>query len=94
MCYYFDNIITERDIGFDNILLDTKLYKKEYENNLIDDISYNSSTGAKPLPITFDKLDRLIKIHRKIRYLVLFDYGWFGKICDTIKYFISKKKWY
>ena len=26
--YYFDDIITDRDSNFDNILLDEKLYKK------------------------------------------------------------------
>ena len=30
-------------------------------------------------------------IHNGIRYLVLFDYGWFNKTCDTIKYLISEK---
>ena len=28
VCYYFDDIITDRDINFD-ILLDQKLYKKK-----------------------------------------------------------------
>ena len=35
--------------------------------------------------IIFDKIDGQIK------HLVLFDYGLFGKICDKIKYLISKK---
>ena len=39
----------------------------------------------------FNKIDGFIKIHHKIRYLVLFNYGWFDKICDKIKYFIKKK---
>ena len=30
-------------------------------------------------------------IHNGIRYLVLLDYGWFNKTCDTIKYLISEK---
>ena len=32
-----------------------------------------------------------IKTHNGIRCLVLFDYGWFDKICDRIKYLISEK---
>ena len=37
------------------------------------------------------KLDGFIKSHGKIRYLVLFDCGWFDKICKNIKHLISKK---
>ena len=50
-CYYFDDIIREFDINFNNILLDEKLY----ENNSVYDISYKTSTGPKPLRIRFDK---------------------------------------
>ena len=28
----------------------------------------------------------------KIKHFILFDYGLFNKICDKIKYLISKKK--
>ena len=45
----------------------------------------------KPLRIRFDKINRFIKIHDKIRYLVLFDYSYCDKICDKIKYLISEK---
>ena len=31
--------------------------------------------GAKPLRIMFDEIDRFVKIHIRIRYLALFDYG-------------------
>ena len=41
--------------------------------------------------IRFDKIDRFIKIHDKIRYFVLFDYSYCDKICDKIKYLISEK---
>ena len=56
-CYYFDDIIIfwDRDIDFSDNLLDEKLCKENYENNLIYDISYKTSTGAKPLRIRFDK---------------------------------------
>ena len=33
-CYYFDDIIADRDNNFDNILLDNKLYKKEMQKYL------------------------------------------------------------
>ena len=39
----------------------------------------------------FDKIDGFIKIHDKIRYLVLFGYSHCDKICDKIKYLISDK---
>ena len=35
--------------------------------------------GAKPLRIRYNKIDGFIKIHNKIRYLVLFD-----EKCDKI----------
>ena len=54
-------------------------------------MSYKTSTGPKPLRISFDKIDGFIKIHDKIRYLVLFDYSYCNKICDKIKYLISEK---
>ena len=45
----------------------------------------------KPLQIRFDKVDGFIKILAGIRYLVIFDCGWFDKICDRIKYLINEK---
>ena len=36
-------------------------------------------------------MDRFIKIHDKIGYLVLFDYSYCVEICDKIKYLISEK---
>ena len=42
--------------------------------------------------ISFDKIDRfIIPLDGKIKHLILFDYGLFSKICDNIKYLISKK---
>ena len=94
MCYYFDEIMRAWDIDIDNdfsgILLDEKLYKEKSENILIFDVSYKTPTGAKQLRIRHDKIDRFIKIHNKVRYLVLFAV-WGDKICDRIKYPISKK---
>ena len=79
----------DRDFDFDKFLLDEKLYKKEYENTLISDISYNTSTGQKPLCIRFDKIDVFIgDCGGEFRHLVLFDYG----SLDKLSY--REKKWY
>ena len=92
-CYYFDDImrVRDRDIDFSDILLDEILYNKRYENILIYDISYKTSTGEKPLRIRFDKIDGFIKIHDGIKYLLLFDPSWYDDIYDRIKYLISDK---
>ena len=77
------------------IFYQTKNYIIENnENILIYDISYKTTklqTIAYYVRIRFDKIDGFLKIHHKIRYLVLFDYGCFDKICDKIKYLISEK---
>ena len=90
-CYYFDDImrVRDRDIDFNDILLYKKLCKEKCENILIYNISYKTSTGAKPLCIRLDEIDGFIKIHDGIRYLVLFDCS--DEICDRIKFLISKK---
>ena len=68
-CYYFDDIIIPRDINFDNIFLDIKLCKKEYENTLICEIWYKSSAIQEPLRIRFDKIDGFIRASSgKFRY--------------------------
>ena len=41
--------------------------------------------------IRFNKIVGCIKTHNGIRCLVLFDYEWFDKICDRIKYVITEK---
>ena len=73
MCYYFDDIIRfwDRDLDFNDTLLDEKLYKEKYENILIDDISYKTSTGTKPLRIRLDKIiDGYIKTD-KIKMIIV-----------------------
>ena len=92
-CYYFDDMmrVWDRDIDFNDILLDEILYEEKYKNVLIYDISYKTSAGAKPLSIRFDKINGFIKIYDGIRYLVLFDYGWCDKICNRIRCLISEK---
>ena len=81
------------DADFSDILLSETLCKEKYENILIHDISCKTSMGAKLWCVRYDKIDKFIKIYNGIRY-VLFDCGWFDRICDRIKYLISKKKWY
>ena len=74
------------------ILYKTKSYiKKKNENVLIYDIWYKTSAGAKPLRIRFDKVGGFIKLHDKVRYLVLFDHSYCDKLCDKFKYLISEK---
>ena len=81
----------DRVINFSDILLDKKLYEQKNKDILIYDISYNTSTGAKPLRIRLNKIHGFIKIHHKIRSLVLFDYRYCDKIYDKINYFISEE---
>ena len=67
-----------------------KYYTKK-NTNIFYGIPYKTRMGAKSLCIRFNKINGFIKIHNKIRYLVLFDYSYCDKICDKIKYFISEK---
>ena len=48
MCYYFDDIIKDRNIYSIHILLDKKSYET-YENMLVYNISYKTSTGPKTI---------------------------------------------
>ena len=51
--------------------------------------------GPKPLHIRFDKIYGFIRVcGGEFSHLVLFDYGLFDKMCDKIKYLISKKRRY
>ena len=59
-CYYFDDIINDRDIHVD-ILLDEKSYET-YEYILVCNIVCKTSTGTKPLRIRFGKIDGLIRV--------------------------------
>ena len=47
--------------------------------------------GSTPLQIRFDEIDGFIKIYDGTRYLQMFSNILYDKICDTIKYPISKK---
>ena len=47
--------------------------------------------GVKPLHIRFDEIDGFIRIYDGIGYFVLFASERYNKICDTIRYHLSKK---
>ena len=75
-CFCFDNIIRVRGISPNNILLNEKSHRK----TLIYEVSYKTFMSEKPLCIWFDKIDGFIKIYHEIRYLVLFNHGWYDEI--------------
>ena len=66
-CYYFNYIGKIKELDFYNILVD----ERSQENILIQDIYYKTLTGAKPLRISFDKVDGFIRVYDGTRYLVL-----------------------
>ena len=85
---FFDDIINGTKTNFSNILFSKRLYG----NISVYNISYKTPTGPKRLHTRFDKIDGfIISLDGKIKHLILFDYGLFNKICDKIKYLISKK---
>ena len=87
-CYYFDDIVNGTKINFSNILLDKKLYEDISDYKIL----HKTPTGSKPLRIRFDKVDEfIISLDGKIKHFILFDYGLFSKICEKIKYLMSKK---
>ena len=57
MCYYFYDIIKDRDLGFSDILGDKKLY----ENISVYYISYKTLMNLNPLYIRFNKIDGIIR---------------------------------
>lgn len=67
-CYYFAAIININHLDLDNTLTD----KKSYEIILIYDMTYKTHHDAKPLRITFDKVDGYIRNNDKTRYLASF----------------------
>ena len=74
--------VWDKDIDFSDFLLDENLYQQKYENILIYDILYKIWKGAKPLCFRLNKIGGFIRLHGEIRYLVLFAYAWFDKICE------------
>ena len=43
------------------------------------------------MSVNFDEIDKFIKTYDRIKYLGLFDYGWFERFCNRIKYLVSDK---
>ena len=41
-----------------------------------------------------NKIGRFINVYNRIKYFLLFDYGWYDEIWNNIKNLISEKKWY
>ena len=65
---------------------------KKYMKIFQFDISEKTSMGQKTLHIKINKMDGFAKINgEEFRHLVLFYNGLFDKICDKIKYLLSKK---
>ena len=91
MCYYFDDLIKAIDINFKDILLEENLYKENSKNVLIYDISYKTSTDAKPLRIRYDEINGFIKIQDRIKYLIFLYQDWFHEIGNRIKYHMNIK---
>ena len=80
-CYYFDDIIKLED--FD---------KKSHTNISIYDTSYRALIVSKPLRIRFDKIDGIIRIYDRSKYLILFGTKKDDAIYDKIRYLLSTKK--
>ena len=69
VCYYFYDIIKDRDLGFSDILVGKKLY----ENIQVYYISYKTLMNLNPLHIRFNKIDGIIRAcGGEFRHLVLF----------------------
>ena len=78
MCYYFNDIIKLENFDLDSIFID----EKPDENILIYDIPYKILIGSKPLRIRFDKIDGVIRIYDRTRYLTLFSSEKYDAIYD------------
>ena len=91
LLFWWNIQLWDRDINFSDILLHEKLYKKRNENILVYDILYKTSIGVETVRIKFNKIEGFIKIHDKIRYLVLFNYSYCNKMCYEIKYLLIEK---
>ena len=70
------------DFGLDKILINEKLHK----NILIYNVSYKTLIGSKPLWIRFDKIDGIIRIYDRTRYLTRFDTKKYDAIYGRIRY--------
>ena len=59
-----------------------------WKNILVDDISNKTLICAKPLRVGFNKVDRLIRVYDRTKYLVLFGPERYGSIYDRIRYIL------
>ena len=84
--YYLDGKIKNKGFNLNHILID----KKSNEIILVYSISYKRF-NAKPLCITFDKIDGFIRVFDGNRYLLLFGCEKRDSIFNRIRYFISVK---
>ena len=78
ICYYFNDIIRLENFDLHSTFIDEKSDK----NFLIYDISYKILIGSKPLRIRFDKIDGVIRIYDRTRYLTLFSSEKYDAIYD------------
>ena len=62
MCYYFDDMNKLKNFDLDHFLID----EKSHENILINNISYKTLIGPKPLRIKFDKQMDLLEFMMKL----------------------------
>ena len=76
-CYYFDVIPKIKDFDFDNILIEEKSYKTLF--------------GSKPLRIRLDKVDGFIRVYDEIGYLALLSPENQDAIYNRIRYLIIQK---
>ena len=58
---------------------------------MVYDISYKTLMGAKPLRISFDKINGFIRVYDETRYLVLFGTEIYDGIFNRIRYLIKEK---
>ena len=58
---------------------------------MIDDISYKTLMGTKPVHIRFDKIDGFIKVYDGTSYLVLFSSERYNPIYKIIRYLDSEE---
>ena len=80
--YYFDDIIKLEDFDLVNVFI----HETSHENILIYCISYKTLIVSKLLQIRFDKIDEIIRIYEKTRYLLLFCTRKYDAIYDKIRY--------
>ena len=86
-CYFFDAITKFGDFYPNNVLID----EKSYENILVYNISYITLNGAKPLRISFNKLEGFLKIYDGTRNSVLFGTEIYDFIYSRIRYLLEVK---